>query len=44
MNKQDCELNAGKRIVKKIKKDYKMLPIIIVADSPYKNIIGTQYY
>lgn len=36
-NKQDCELNAGKRIVNKIKRDHKMLPIIIVGDGLYSN-------
>jgi hypothetical protein len=34
-SKQDCETNAGKRAIKKIRNDYRQLPIIIVADSLY---------
>ena len=33
--KQDCELNAAKRIIKKINKDHPRLPIIILGDSLY---------
>lgn len=35
--KQDCELNAGKRLVHTIKKDHPHLPIVIVGDSLYSN-------
>lgn len=31
--KQDCEINAGKRLIKKIRKSHHRLKIIIVADS-----------
>lgn len=34
---QDCERNAGKRLIKKIKKDHPNLPIIILGDSLYSN-------
>jgi len=34
-DKQDCEINAGKRIVKKIRQAHPKLGIIIVADSLY---------
>jgi len=34
-NKQDCETNAGKRILKKIRKTHPKLGIIIVGDSLY---------
>lgn len=34
-SKQDCELNAGKRIIKKIRRDHPQLPMIIVADALY---------
>ena len=33
--KQDCELNAAKRLMKKIKKDYPRLPICIQGDALY---------
>ena len=33
--KQDCEINAAKRIVKKFKKEYPRLKIRILADSLY---------
>ena len=33
--KQDCELNAAKRLLKKIKKDYPRLPICIQGDALY---------
>ena len=33
--KQDCELNAAKRLLKKIKAEHKMLPVIIVGDGLY---------
>ena len=33
--KQDCELNAGKRLISTIKKDHSRLPMIIVGDSLY---------
>lgn len=32
-DKQDCEINAGKRLVRKIRKDHPKLRVIIVADS-----------
>ena len=34
-NKQDCETNAGKRAVNKIRADHPQLPMIIVGDSLY---------
>jgi hypothetical protein len=34
-DKQDCEINAGKRIIKKIRKAHPKLPIIITADDLY---------
>lgn len=34
-DKQDCEINAGKRIIKKIRKAHRQLKMIIVADSLY---------
>ena len=33
--KQDCEINAGKRIIEKIRKAHRQLKMIIVADSLY---------
>lgn len=33
--KQDCEINAGKRILKKIRKSHPKLPIIMVGDGLY---------
>ena len=36
-NKQDCELNAFKRIAKKLKKMYPRLPLVILADGLYAN-------
>lgn len=35
VTKQDCELNAAKRLLKKIKKDYPKLPICIQGDVLY---------
>lgn len=35
--KQDCELNAFKRLEKRLKKDFPRLPICILADSLYAN-------
>lgn len=35
VSKQDCELNAGKRLLKKIKKSYPRLPICIQGDALY---------
>ena len=35
VTKQDCELNAAKRLLKKIKKDYPRLPICIQGDALY---------
>jgi hypothetical protein len=32
-NKQDCETNAGKRAIRRIREEYRQLAIIIVADS-----------
>ena len=34
-DKQDCEINAGKRLIHQIKKDHPHLPMIIVGDSLY---------
>ena len=36
--KQDCELNASKRLVPKFRKSYPRLPIRIIADSLYPSI------
>lgn len=33
--KQDCEINAGKRLLAKIRKSHPKLPLIIVGDSLY---------
>jgi hypothetical protein len=33
--KQDCETNAGKRAIRRIRREYRQLPIILVADSLY---------
>lgn len=35
--KQDCERNAGKRLINRIKQDHPQLPAIIVGDSLYSN-------
>ena len=35
VSKQDCEMNAAKRLLKKIKKDYPRLPICIQGDALY---------
>lgn len=35
VSKQDCELNAAKRLLKKLKKEYPRLPIIIQGDALY---------
>lgn len=35
--KQDCERNAGKRLVHRIKRDHPHLPVIIAGDSLYSN-------
>ena len=35
VSKQDCELNAAKRLLKKIKKDYPRLPLCIQGDALY---------
>ena len=35
VSKQDCELNAAKRLLAKIKKDYPRLPICIQGDALY---------
>jgi hypothetical protein len=32
-DKQDCEINAGKRLIKKIRQSHPKLPLIIVTDS-----------
>lgn len=34
-SKQDCEINAGKRMLDKIRKDHPKLPIIMLGDSLY---------
>lgn len=34
-SKQDCEINAAKRLLKKIKKDYPRLPICVQGDALY---------
>ena len=36
--KQDCELNASKRLLPKFKKSYPRLPVRIIADSLYPSI------
>jgi Transposase DDE domain len=33
--KQDCEINAGKRLIKKLRKTHPKLPLIIIGDSLY---------
>lgn len=33
--KQDCEMNAGKRLIQRLKNDHPHLPLIIVADGLY---------
>jgi hypothetical protein len=35
VDKQDCEITAGKRLVRTLRKDHPHLPLIIVADSLY---------
>lgn len=35
--KQDCERNAGKRLVHRIKKDHPHLPVVVAGDSLYSN-------
>ena len=35
VSKQDCELNAAKRLLKRIKKEYPRLPILIQGDALY---------
>lgn len=35
VSKQDCELNAAKRLLKKLKKDYPRLPVCIQGDALY---------
>lgn len=35
VSKQDCEINAAKRLLKKIKKDYPRLPVCIQGDALY---------
>ena len=35
LEKQDCELTAAKRLMKKLKEEFPMLPICISADSLY---------
>lgn len=37
--KQDCELNASKRIIPKFRKIYPRLPVRIIADSLYPSIV-----
>jgi hypothetical protein len=34
-DKQDCEITAGKRLIRKLRKNHAHLPLIIVADSLY---------
>ena len=34
-DKQDCEINAGKRLIKNLRNDHPRLPLVIVADSLY---------
>jgi hypothetical protein len=34
-DKQDCEITAGKRLIRKLRKDHARLPLIIIADSLY---------
>lgn len=35
VTKQDCELNAAKRLLDRIKKEYPRLPILIQGDALY---------
>lgn len=35
VSKQDCETNAAKHLLKKIKKDYPILPVCIQGDALY---------
>lgn len=35
VEKQDCEINAAKRLLKRLKKDYPRLPIVIQGDALY---------
>ena len=35
VSKQDCELNAAKRLLERLKKDYSRLPIVIQGDALY---------
>ncbi|MDD3140543.1 MAG: hypothetical protein PHX08_16455 [Lachnospiraceae bacterium] len=35
VSKQDCELNAAKRLLEKLKKEYPRLPIVIQGDALY---------
>lgn len=36
VSKQDCEINAGKRLLKRIKKEYPRLPVCIQGDALYE--------
>lgn len=36
-NKQDCELNAAKRLIPKLKRDFKNLSLIVTGDALYAN-------
>lgn len=38
VTKQDCEVNAAKRLLNRLKKDYPRLPICIQADSLYETV------
>lgn len=49
ISKQDCEINAAKRLLKKIKKDYKRLPICVQGDAlyatePFMNLCRKKYH
>jgi hypothetical protein len=36
-NKQDCEINASRRLLERLRADHPQLPLIVVADSLYSN-------
>ena len=49
ISKQDCEINAAKRLLKKIKKDYPRLPICVQGDAlyatePFMNLCREKYH
>lgn len=49
VSKQDCEINAAKRLLKKLKKEYPRLPICIQGDAlyatePFMNLCREKYH